>query len=141
MMLADHAEVADGKLFINGGGWNVMAAPIPFALAISIEFPWNEAGVEHSFTLDLFDDQGPVEVPTPADGDKPLRIEGRFPLAPALGVKRGSRLKTHLAINLSPPPPLQPGWSYEWRLEVDGQAHEDWRLGFATLPFAQSKAA
>ena len=26
MMLADHAQVADGKLFISGGGWSACGA-------------------------------------------------------------------------------------------------------------------
>lgn len=40
MMLADHAEVAEGKLFINGGGWTVTGpGPIPFGIALFIEVP------------------------------------------------------------------------------------------------------
>ncbi len=27
MLLADHAQVAGGKLYINGGGWSVVDAP------------------------------------------------------------------------------------------------------------------
>jgi hypothetical protein len=27
--------------------------------------------------------------------------------------------------------PLEPGGRYEWRLSVDGEGDEDWRLGFS----------
>ena len=41
----------------------------------------------------------------------------------------------------SGPIPLEPGQHYEWRLLVNSQAHEDWRLAFSTRPDAQSMAA
>jgi hypothetical protein len=142
MMLADHAQVANGKLFISGGGWTVIGpGPVPFAIALTIELPWDAAGVEHKSRLDFLDDQGPVEVPMPDGSTQPVLIQGSFPLAPAPGIKRGSPLTVPIAINVSPPPPLQSDWRYEWRFELDGETHEDWRLGFVTLPLAQSKAA
>jgi hypothetical protein len=30
---------------------------------------------------------------------------------------------------------------FEWRVEIDGETHQDWRLGFNTRPEAQSEAA
>lgn len=143
MMLADHAQAADGKLNIIGGGWTVTGpGPVPFAIALSIEMPWQAAGVEHSFKLELVDDEGvPVEVPTADGGSAPLVIQGPVPLAIPPGMKRGTPLTTGIAINFSPAPPIPPGGRYEWRLEVDGETAEDWRLGFSTRPMSQSKAA
>ena len=40
-MLADYAAAADGKLTIVGGGWTVTGPqPVPFAIAILVEVPW-----------------------------------------------------------------------------------------------------
>jgi hypothetical protein len=38
-----------------------------------------------------------------------------------------------LAINIGPLP-LPPGGRYEWRLTIDGETSEDWRLPFSTRP-------
>jgi hypothetical protein len=41
----------------------------------------------------------------------------------------------------SGPQPIPPGANYEWRLMIDGETDEDWRLAFSTRPEAQSYAA
>lgn len=141
IVLAQFAQVADGMVNMLGGGVTVMGPMAgPFAIAGVIEMPWEAAGVPHKLRFDLLDDQGaPFMVPTP-DGSQPLRIEGQFDLAPQPGIKRGTPLTMPIAINL-PAQPFAPGTRYEWRLEIDGETHEDWRLGFATRPDFQSLAA
>jgi hypothetical protein len=54
-------------------------------------------------------------------------------------VKPGTQIDLPLAFNL-PPQPIPPGGRYEWRLTIDDQTHEDWRLVFSTRP-EQSAAA
>jgi hypothetical protein len=44
------------------------------------------------------------------------------------------------AFNLGPIP-LQHGARFEWRLTIDGKAHEDWSLGFSTRPAVDERAA
>ena len=54
MMLADHAQVADGKLFISGGGWSACPpGPTPCAVAVIFHVPWQETDEKVSFTLRL----------------------------------------------------------------------------------------
>ncbi len=48
--------------------------------------------------------------------------------APA-GLKPGTPLDFPVAVN-SGPLPLEPG-RYEWRLTIDGEADDDWRLPFS----------
>ena len=134
MLLADHAQAADGKLNIIGGGWNLAGPEAgPFAIAILFEVPWDRANEEHHFLLELVDQDGdPVLVPT-VDGEAPLTIEGQFEVGRPPGVKRGSSLAFPLAMNMGPQP-LEPGGRYEWRLTVDGESHEDWRLVFGRRP-------
>jgi hypothetical protein len=134
LMLAQAAQAAEGLLNVLGAGWTQISVGTPFAIAGIIEMPWGAAGEQHRFRLELLDDQGkPVVVETPENGPQPVHIEGGFDLAPHPGIKRGTPLSMPLAINL-PPQQLAAGTRYEWRLELDGQAHEDWRLGFSTRP-------
>src|SRR5947209_1850058 len=93
VILADHAQVADGKLNVIGGGWTVTGpGPAPFALAALIEFPWGATGENHTARFELVTDEGvPVNVTT-EDGEQPLFIEAEFPVAAAPGVRRGTPL-------------------------------------------------
>jgi hypothetical protein len=141
MMLADHAQAVDGKLYISGGGWSITGPdPAPSAIAMDIKVPWDERDVEHNLRLDLVDTDGqPVLVPT-LQGVQPLTVDAQLKLeGPFDGVKPGTPLDAPLALNLGPIP-LAPGGRYEWRLTVNGEGHEDWRLAFSTRP-AQAQAA
>lgn len=43
MMLADCAQIADGKLFISGGGWSTCGpGPTPCAVVAVFHVPWQE---------------------------------------------------------------------------------------------------
>jgi hypothetical protein len=134
LMLADHAQVADGKLYIAGGGWSVTGPdPIPFAIALDIKVPWHAINIEHRFLLELLDADGrPVDVETP-EGPAAMRIEGTFQATPAPGVKPGVSIDVPVAFNL-PPQAIPPGGRYEWRFSIDGETDEDWRLVFSTRP-------
>jgi hypothetical protein len=77
MMLADYAAVAEGKLFISGGGWSI-TGPLPFqhAIVVDIKVPWYAINSEHQFKIELLDaDSQPVEVETP-EGLTPLANRG-----------------------------------------------------------------
>jgi len=141
MMLADAAQVADGKLYIMGGGWNVTGPmAVPFAIALMVEVPWHLTNRPHAFTMEVIDlDGNAVSVDTP-NGQEPVRFEGNFEVGRPPGVRSGSLLPFMAAIN-SGPIPWPCGSHFEWRLTIDGQTHEDWRLAFGTRPEAQSNAA
>lgn len=144
MMLADYAQVADGKLNIIGGGWDVTGPnPVPFGIAMKIEVPWRLANTRHKMRLELIDLDGvPVEVETP-EGLAPLFIESEFEVGRPPGVRPGTALIMPFALNLGPTP-IPPGGHYEWRLEINGETDEDWRLSFSTRPpegGAQAEAA
>lgn len=134
LMLADYAQVSDGKLTIVGGGWDATGPnPLPFAIALKIEVPWRLANMRHKLRLELIDlDGAPVEVETP-EGPKPLFIESEFEVGRPPGVRPGTALPCMLALNLAPTP-IPPGGHYQWCLEIDGETHEDWRLSFSTRP-------
>jgi hypothetical protein len=141
LMLADAAQVADGKLNVLGGGWCVTGPqPCPFAIVGLFEVPWSETNRNHSFKFELIDlDGNPVIVNGP-DGEQPVMFDGGFEVGRPPGVRAGSYQPVPFAVNCAPVP-LPPGSHFEWRLTVDGKAQEDWRLAFSTRPAAQSYAA
>jgi hypothetical protein len=134
MMLCDAAQVADGKLYILGGGWSVTGPdPTPSAIALKIEVGWNEAEVTHHWELFLVDADGrEVTVETP-EGRQPIEIRGDFETGRPVGIPEGSPVDVPLAINLGPIP-LPAGTRLMWRLVIDGETREDWAIGFTTRP-------
>ena len=134
MMLCDAAQVADGKLYILGGGWSVTGPdPAPSAIAIKIEVDWTEADAPHHWELFVLDADGrEVSVDTP-DGTVLVEVRGDFQVGRPDGIPPGSPIDLPLAINLGPLP-LAPGGRYTWRLTIDGQSDESWTLGFTTRP-------
>jgi hypothetical protein len=141
MLLADHAEAVNGKLYINGGGWSMTGPnPSPFAIAVSVKVPWEMANRRHQLRLELVDSEGrPVEFPTPDGSTQPLVLEPELEVGRPAGLVPGTPLDAALAINFSPLP-LDSG-RYEWRLMVNGECEEDWTLPFtvrAAQPGAQA---
>ena len=136
MLLADYAQAADGKLNIIGGGWSVTGpAPTAFAIAIDIKVPWDQTNRPHVMRLELVDADGqPVLVPTP-DGEQPVVVESTFEVGRPPGLKAGTPIDVPLALNFGAMP-IPPGGRYEWRLTIDDESHEDWRLSFSTRPAA-----
>ena len=135
MMLADAAQAAEGKLYILGGGWSVTGpAPSPSAIAVLIQVPWDRTNVEHAFRVELIDSDGDaIVLETEAEGAQPVVIEGAFEVGRPPGIKPGIPIDVPLAINVGALP-LAPGGRYEWRLSIDGETHENWRLAFSTRP-------
>src|SRR5713226_1107647 len=103
MLLADAAQAVAGKLFILGGGWSITGPnPIPSAIALKIEVPWDQANRRHTVKLELFDADGrAVRVPTP-EGEKILEVAGEFEVGRPPGLPPGTPLDAMLAINLGP---------------------------------------
>ena len=135
LLLADFAQVADGKLTVVGGGWSVTGPdPTPFAIAILVQVPWDQANVRHTLRLELLDADGNAVTMETEDGDDdPILFfdDIVFELGWPPGLKPGTPLDFPVAVN-SGPLPLAPGGRYEWRLSIDGRSDEDWRLPFTT---------
>jgi hypothetical protein len=134
MMLCDSAQVADGKLYILGGGWSMTGPdPVPSAIALKIDVGWHEAESSHHWELFLEDADGrPVLVETP-EGEHPVEVRGEFAVGRPAGIPEGSPIDVALAVNLGPLP-LTPGTRYTWRMAIDGESESDWLLGFTTRP-------
>jgi len=134
MLLCDAAQVADGKLYILGGGWSVTGPmPVPSAVAIKVEVDWHEVSRPHHWELFLEDaDGGAVMIDTP-EGSQPVEVRGDFSVGQPVGVPEGSPVDVPMAVNLGPLP-LVPGSRYTWRFIVDGESLPGAAVSFATRP-------
>jgi len=130
MLLCDHASVAEGKLYVSGGGWtHISDSPSPFAIALLVNVPWSMADRDLPFTLRLLGADGHQAVVNDATGSRPLQVDGQISVGRPPGTLPGSMLPVPLAFNF-PGLPLPPGERLVWRLEIDGRHHDDWALAF-----------
>jgi hypothetical protein len=133
LALADFVRAADGKLDLLGAGWTVTGPdPSSFGVGILIEAQPGEFGGQHEILLELVDEDGQL-VPVP-DGDDPLlRIEGTLEMIPPPGHHPAQALVLPVAFNAANVP-LPPGRKLVFRLWIDGETKESWRLPFLTRP-------
>jgi hypothetical protein len=145
MMLCDHVEVAEGKLFINGGGWTIInPGQNVYGIAILIDVPWDQTNTKHTALLELLTSDGDPVTIDGEDGEVvPVSHPIGFEVGRPVGTKPGTPVAVTIPVNLQPGPPLPAGEQFVWQLSIDGHSDEDWRLGFATRPSAgpQSMAA
>jgi len=110
-MLCDSAAAVEGKLYIQGGGWNAIAAgAMPFTaprigMALLIEVPYGATQRRHQLTVGLEDEDG-----------------SRLPLGPVSDTGRATHLQ--LAFEVGRPPQLPPGDTQllPFALNIDGYA-------------------
>jgi hypothetical protein len=63
LMLADHSEAVNGKLYMVGGGWNVLRLPeLPhewsFHIALGLDVAWDETNQPHNLQVGVQDPDG-----------------------------------------------------------------------------------
>jgi len=105
MMLCDAAQVADGKLFILGGGWSLIGPdPMPSAIAIKVDVGWHEATRAHHWELFLMDEDGRRSLSKAPTVPSRLRCGGDFEVGRPEGVPEGSPVDVAVAVNFSPLP-------------------------------------
>jgi hypothetical protein len=61
LILTDHSEAVNGKIYVIGGGWNMLRfAELPtehaFGISFGIDVPWDQTNQRHTLRLEL---QGP----------------------------------------------------------------------------------
>ena len=126
MLLCDAAQVADGKLFVLGGGWSLTGPdPVPSAIALKIDVDWHEA--EHVAPLGAL----------PRRRRRAARAWWRRPRGPSPSRCAGSStwagptgprgIAHRRGAGRQPGPhPAGAGQRYTWRLSIDGESLPDW---------------
>jgi Family of unknown function (DUF6941) len=132
MMLADAAQAVAGKLYVLGGGWSIVGPePMPMAIALKIDVPWDSANRRHTLRLVLVDDDDqPVVVPTPT-GERAVELSADFEVGRPPGTKPGTDLDVVFGVNILPMP-LKTDSRYVWRCHIDDQTREEWQVRFTT---------
>lgn len=127
-VLCDHAEIAEGKLFLNGGGINLLyvgpQAPyvINLFFAAVVHVPYTATNAQHTLTLRLLDDDGSAVVPWAPDGAQangPVVIETEFNVGRPPGLQAGQSQPVPVAFGF-PGLPLSRLGGYVFVLEIDG---------------------
>jgi hypothetical protein len=117
LLLSDFAEAINGKLYVMGGGWNVLFAPgepVSMSVAAVIAVPWDQTNRPHQLSLDLLTEDGaPVEIEGQA-----ISVSGEFELGRPPGIKPGSSLNAPFVWTFAGLT-LEAG-GYEWKLGIDG---------------------
>ena len=141
MLLADSAQVADGKLYILGGGWSITGPdPVPSAVAIKVGVDWHEFNTDHHWELFLEDADGQlVRFETP-EGMQSIEVRGDFSATEPQGVPVGTPVDVPIAVNFGPIP-LSPGSRFTWRLVIDGDSLPGADASFTTRPLPESPDA
>jgi hypothetical protein len=134
MLLADSAQVADGKLYILGGGWSVTGPePVPSAVAIKVAVDWHEFNSPHHWELILEDADGKlVQFETP-EGTQTIEVRGDFSTTTPEDVPQGTPVDVPIAVNFGPIP-LAPSSRFTWRLVIDGDSLPGASVSFTTRP-------
>ena len=63
VLLSDHSEAVNGKLYLTGGGWNVLRLPeLPhewsFNIGLGIDVAWHETNTQHELVVGIQDPDG-----------------------------------------------------------------------------------
>jgi hypothetical protein len=131
LLLADFAQVADGKLTVVGAGWDKTGpGPSPSGIGLLIGVPWDDTNIRHTVELRLIDSDGqPVADPN----GHPIGLQSHFEVGRPPGLLAGADQSVALAMNIGPLP-LKPGLRYVWELSIDGESADDWRVAFSMRP-------
>ncbi len=114
-LLADWAEAINGKLYIQGAGWNAWKrrGPTRCGIALLIRVGWNETNQKHRAVIRLLDPDGQAVEPT---AGTPVVIEAEFEVGRPAGVQEGTDFPFPVAANMQLP--LKQG-RYRFSLEID----------------------
>ncbi len=128
LILADAAQVIDGKLYLMGGGWDVLTvnSGFPFvqnvALAVAFRVPWNETNQRHNIEIVIADQ----------DGAQLAKVEGELEVGRPAGIAKGQDQRVQMAL----PIPLKfdgPN-TYVVVASVDGKESGRVRFNIVTGP-------
>ena len=121
---ADHAAVENGKLYVNGGGWQQVRFPgypqvIPWtALVALLEVPFTSMGAEHRLSIGNEDRDG---------APLPLKAEVKFRVGAPATMDYGDPSVMPIALPL-PNLVIPAAGSYTFTLAIDGKEAARFRI-------------
>lgn len=128
LILADAAHVVGNKLYLVGGGWDVLTVNTEFpvdqiiGIASSFAVPWNETNQPHLAEISIIDE----------DGNAPMaKIAHQFEVGRPPGMPAGSSQRTQVAGTLVLR--LSHAGNYSIRCQIDSEEQHQ-RALFRVVP-------
>ncbi|MBI5949852.1 MAG: hypothetical protein HY875_17080 [Chloroflexi bacterium] len=114
-LLADHAEIVSGKLYLMGGGWTTSYAPaapatIRLAIVVGVRVGWEETNQPVPVRMTVEND----------DGQEFVRIDGQVNVGRPVGLAPGSSQLAQMAANV--PVALPAFGGYRVHIVAGGEA-------------------
>lgn len=128
MLLCDHAQVANDKLYVLGGGWSHVAfpdMPFPLALAVLLHVPWTAANEKHKFSMRLIDDDGELQSFLGVD----VTNEAEFEVGRPPGLKPGSDINQPMVFKYDGLALPAGGYVFEFAVNKEVIARTPFRVG------------
>lgn len=101
MILADAAQVLGNKLYLLGGGWDIIGVNSPFpaqhkmALALSIKVSWNETNQKHTLEVEIISESPATEEPK-----RLMKVDGQFEMGRPPGIRQGQDQRLQMAFDV-----------------------------------------
>ncbi|HEY3195157.1 MAG TPA: hypothetical protein VGK42_07970 [Candidatus Dormibacteraeota bacterium] len=127
---ADHVDSVGGKLYTNGGFFNMLRFPNypaivqTLGIGASLVVPWHAYQQDHHFVVTLHDEDRRA---------LPLRVEGGFRVGADILLRHGDPSIINIAGNVTNVVFERPG-HYHLQLHVDDEELARWNLQVVQLP-------
>lgn len=117
MIIADYADIVNGKLYLMGGGWDTFYAKeapsqVRLSIAVGVLVGWEETNQPLIVNLFVEDD----------DGKQMAKIEGKMQVGRPAALPPGSRQLSQMAANITMNLPAFGG--YRVRVVAEGSKQE-----------------
>jgi hypothetical protein len=127
LILADAAQVVGNKLFLLGGGWDVLTVNSGFplqqrcAVAVSFRVPWNETNRPHNVEIEITDQDSRASL---------MKVSGQIEVGRPAGIPEGSAQRAQIAADVGLT--LESPGTYVISAGVEGQGAK--RVPFLVVP-------
>jgi hypothetical protein len=104
LILADAAQVVGNKLYVLGGGWDVLTVNSGFpvrqacAVAASFTIPWTATNQPHGVEIELADEDGKALLD--GEGKPLLKVNGQVEVGRPPGIPPGQAQRAQIAVNV-----------------------------------------
>ena len=128
-VLADSAVTADGKLYVQGGGWNLIGTPalpvqVPrIALALVIGVPYAATNRPHTLEIKFEGADGPIPLGRSAPaggGEEMLGVSSQFNIGRPPTIQPGDRQVIPMAMNFNSMT-FETAGTYSFTFTIDGE--------------------
>jgi hypothetical protein len=131
VLLTDAASVADGKLYVHGGGYTETVVPSRTVIALIFELGPDELWKAVEWELTLHEWGGAPFIPSGMN--EPALVRGGFSWAEEVPqVHHAEIARVPVVVPISPLALPAPGL-YEWRVTANGESRPDWGAGFTAI--------